>query len=164
MVAAGRQWMILRLSAILLGQAIEHQRGQQDDPLMQRAGEYFATLTGRAFSGIDREFSDDDILRLVGRRDESHTVCIEGMSEGTRDQLYLALRLAYLENYAQRNSQMPFIGDDILTSFDDARTVHGLKALADLSPAIQPILFTHHQHVVDLAQKSLVQDVDIVEL
>jgi uncharacterized protein YhaN len=36
------------------------------------------------------------------------------MSEGTQFQLYLALRLAYLDEYAQKAEPMPFIGDDLL--------------------------------------------------
>ena len=48
------------------------------------------------------------------------------MSEGTRDQLYLALRLAYLEDYATRAEPAPFIGDDLFATFDDRRTENGL--------------------------------------
>ena len=44
---------------------------------------------------------------------------MEGMSNGTRDQLYLALRLASLEKYMESSEPMPFIVDDILVDFDD---------------------------------------------
>ena len=86
------------------------------------------------------------------------------MSEGTRDQLYLALRLAYLEEYADKTEPIPFIGDDLVTSFDDKRTTQGLKALAATGDHIQPILFTHHHHVVELARAELGNIVDIVAL
>ena len=86
------------------------------------------------------------------------------MSEGTRDQLYLALRLAYLEDYAARSEPAPFIGDDLFLTFDDARTAHGLEALAALGGEIQPILFTHHRHVADLARDRLGAGVDVVHL
>ena len=45
---------------------------------------------------------------------------VEGLSEGARDQLFLSLRLALLERRA--GEPLPFIGDDMLASFDDART------------------------------------------
>jgi uncharacterized protein YhaN len=86
------------------------------------------------------------------------------MSEGTRDQLYLALRLAYLEECADRTEPIPFIGDDPVTSFDDKRTTQGLKALAATGTHIQPILFTHHHHVVELAGAELGNIVDIISL
>ena len=86
------------------------------------------------------------------------------MSEGARDQLYLALRLAYLEDYAKRTEPIPFLGDDLFMTFDDTRTKNGLVALAALSQDVQPILFTHHRHVVELAQQALGGEVDVMEL
>lgn len=41
---------------------------------------------------------------------------------GSRDQLFLALRLAYLEDFAKNADPAPFIGDDLFTSFDEDRT------------------------------------------
>lgn len=123
---------------------------------MLRAGQLFATITGGAFAGLGQELDDNDVLRLIGRRPGGEDVHVEGMSEGARDQLYLALRLAYLEDYARRSEPIPFLGDDLFMTFDDARTMNGLVALAGLSQDVQPILFTHHRHVVDLAQEGLV--------
>ena len=87
-----------------------------------------------------------------------------GLSEGTRDQLYLALRLAYVEDYAARAEPAPFIADDLFTSFDDARTAHGLRALADVGATAQCVLFTHHRHVAELAQVELGADLDLIEI
>ena len=86
------------------------------------------------------------------------------MSEGTRDQLYLALRLAYLEDYAGRTEPVPFIGDDIFQTFDDERTHAGVQALASAAGLFQPILFTHHLSVVAIARRALGDDLDYVEL
>jgi uncharacterized protein YhaN len=86
------------------------------------------------------------------------------MSEGTQFQLYLALRLAYLDEYAQKAEPMPFIGDDLLPSFDDRRTGLGITALAEIGTRIQPILFTHHSKVVDLAREVLGERVDVINL
>jgi chromosome segregation protein len=66
------------------------------------------------------------------------------MSEGTRDQLYLALRLAYLDAYASRAEPSPFIVDDVFATFDEARTARGLKALAAIGDRVQTVVFTHH--------------------
>jgi len=54
---------------------------------------------------------------------------LDQLSEGTCDQLYLALRIAALEDYAKTASPLPFIADDILQTFDDARTSATLHAL-----------------------------------
>ncbi len=85
-------------------------------------------------------------------------VLVQGMSDGTCDQLYLALRLASLESWLTHHEPMPFIVDDILMNFDDARSVATLKVLAELSQRTQVIFFTHHQHLVDLAREHLSAD------
>jgi uncharacterized protein YhaN len=164
LVACAREWSVLRLGTLLLSAAIERQRTNQQDPLMVRAGHLFATITGGAFSGVGQEFDENDVLRLVGQRPTGEDVHVEGMSEGARDQLYLALRLAYLEDYAKRSEPIPFLGDDLFMTFDDTRTKNGLVALAALSQDVQPILFTHHRHVVELAQQALGGEVDVMEL
>ena len=93
---------------------------------------------------------------LVGvRSGGKEIVTVEGMSDGTADQLYLALRLAGLQDYLERNEPIPFIVDDILIKFDDNRSVAALRALERLSEQTQIIFFTHHQHLLELARKNV---------
>jgi len=134
--------------------------------MMQEAGRFYKQLTDGAFSHIGQEFDEDEPekAQLVGVRSEGGTVCVDGLSEGQRDQLYLALRLAFLKDYAQRSEPVPFIGDDLFMTFDDVSTRAGLLALAELSPALQPILFTHHRSVVDIACQGLGGGLDLIEL
>lgn len=164
LVQCARDWCVKRIAHMLLSHAIERFRSDQEAPLLRRASELFSLLTAGSFTGVEQEYDESDNVQLVGRRDAEHTVCIEGMSEGARDQLYLALRLAYLEDYAAKSEPLPFIGDDLLTNFDDERTSRGLAALAAVGARMQPILFTHHQRVVDLAQDQLGSAVDVIRL
>ncbi len=90
-------------------------------------------------------------------------VPVSGMSSGTRDQLYLALRLASLESRLTTSEPMPFIVDDILINFDDARSKATLEILADLATKNQIILFTHHQRIKEEA-KNIKEKVSIHEL
>ena len=73
------------------------------------------------------------------------------MSDGSRDQLYLALRLATLEQHLKKGEPMPFVVADILIGFDDHRTRVCLEVLAQLSTRIQVLVFTHHRRVLELA-------------
>ncbi|MDP4023173.1 AAA family ATPase [Methylobacterium sp. NEAU 140] len=163
LASAARSWAVLRLAGLMLGHAVARHRAGQQDPLVARAGALFRALTGGGFEGLAQSY-DDDTPRLAGRRAGGGLVGIEGLSEGTRDQLYLALRLAYLEDYAARAEPAPFIGDDLFSTFDDARTGHGLAALAEIGGAVQPILFTHHRHVAEIARDRLGDAVDVLEL
>jgi uncharacterized protein YhaN len=164
MVQNARTWAVKRFAQILLAQVVEQYRSQQEQPLLKRAGEFFSMLTAMRFIGIEHQFDDNDTAHLLGKRNGNESIHVDGMSEGTRDQLYLALRLAYLEEYAGNAEPMPFIGDDLLTSFDDRRATAGLEALATISSKVQPILFTHHSRIVELARESLGNSVDIVNL
>lgn len=164
LLEASHTWATHKLGALLIAAAIERHRAAKQDPLMRRAAQLFALITGGAFDGLDQEIDEKDIPHLIGRRVAGGTVRVPGMSEGTRDQLYLALRLAYLEEFANRSAPIPFIGDDLCTTFDYPRTANAISALADVGNRVQTILFTHHSHVVDLAKQRLGDAVDVVEL
>jgi uncharacterized protein YhaN len=155
LIETSREWAVLKFGALLLSTLIDRRRANQNDPLMARAGALFATLTGGSFEGLGQDYDDHDNATLIGRRSSGPVVPLTGMSTGARDQLYLALRLAYLEDYASRAEPPPFIGDDLFATFDEDRTAHGLAALAAIGRRVQPIVFTHHQHVADIAREKV---------
>jgi len=121
--------------------------------LIKRASEHFAALTLGSFERLMADFDEKDEPVLVGIRPDGERVYGAGMSSGTRDQLYLALRLASLEKYMQDAEPMPFIVDDILVDFDDERSEAALSRLAALAENTQVIVFTHHYQVVEQARK-----------
>ena len=92
---------------------------------------------------------------MIGRRPDGSNVHVEGMSEGTRDQLYLALRLAALDRHLEEHEPMPLILDDLLSTFDDERAKAILPQLAQLAKRTQSLLFTHHAHLIELARETL---------
>jgi Arc/MetJ family transcription regulator len=159
-----REYLVLKLGALLIGAALTRHRANNQSPLMTRAGILFNALTAGAFTGLEQAIGDDNGPRLLARRASGTTLALGEMSEGTVDQLYLALRLAYLQDYASRAEPVPFIGDDLFATFDDERAGHGLETLASFSRAAQPILFTHHFHIVEIARKRLGSKVDVVDL
>jgi chromosome segregation protein len=90
-----------------------------------------ASLTGQSFACLALDYRED-VLTLAAARADGQRVPIAGLSEGTRDQLYLALRLAALGEFAARADPLPFICDDLLVSFDDARA--GLGSTSSRRP------------------------------
>lgn len=148
-----RRWMVLKTATFLLGQGIERFRKEQQGPLLERAGELFALLTRGSFSGFKLDYDLKDTPILIGVRADGATCPIEGMSEGTRDQLFLALRLAAVELYVSSAEPLPFVADDLFVNFDDARTEAGLEALMTLGASTQVLLFTHHAHIAELARR-----------
>ena len=138
-----REWVVLKLAGNLLDAAMERYRAGRADPVLENAGRHFGALTMGGFDALLQNYGANDELILSARRSGGGEVTVDGLSDGTRDQLYLALRLAFLEDYASRNEPAPLIVDDIFQTFDDARSAAGLKALAGLGGDIQTILFTH---------------------
>ena len=67
-------------------------------------------------------------------------------------------RFDELSAWLAAHDPLPFVVDDILVHFDDARSEAALRALASLADATQVILFTHHDHLVDLARATLPAD------
>ncbi|MHC1744402.1 MAG: AAA family ATPase [Syntrophobacteraceae bacterium] len=148
----------LRLAHAILVREIERYRSENQDPLVRRAGEIFQRLTLGSFASLRADYSEQDEPILVGVRPNGRHVLVSGMSEGTRDQLYLCLRLASLERHASRNEPIPFVVDDILVNFDDRRATAAIQVLEELSRLTQVILYTHHDHLVDLARRSVSPD------
>ena len=114
------RWLIRQGAAKLAARAIERHRAAAEDPLIRRAGELLCVASAKSFVKLATDYDDADRPVLVAVRGDGERVRIEGFSEGARDQLFLALRLALLERRA--GEPLPFIGDDILASFDDERT------------------------------------------
>ena len=146
------QYVRVKLASRILRDEIERYRQQHQGPLLERASEHFVVLTQGSFAGLRADFNEKDEPVLVGVRPGDEHVTVEGMSSGTRDQLYLALRLASLEQYMESAEPMPFIVDDILVHFDDERSKATLGVLAELAGKTQIILFTHHRRLVEQAQ------------
>lgn len=68
---------------------------------------------------------------------------------------YSSLRIAAIEHYVAGRESLPFIADDLLVDFDDQRAAEALAILGELSEQTQVLFFTHHAHLVELAQKIL---------
>lgn len=145
-------YILKRAQMLTLKWAIEQYRERHQDPLLFRAGELFSALTiGRyAALRIDNEGASP---RLLGMREDGRTMVeVDQMSEGTTDQLFLALRLAALEHMVRSGVNLPFLADDLFVNFDDQRAEAGFKVLADVARSTQVLFFTHHPHLVAIAR------------
>lgn len=145
-------------AAILLRWGMEKFRKEKQGPLLERASAIFRVLTLEKFSKLTVELDDNDTLYLAGIRLDDTRVGVEGMSDGTVDQLYLALRLAAIEEYVQKSQPLPFVADDLFINYDDSRAAAGFKALSELSQKTQVLFFTHHKHLVNVAKEALSPD------
>ncbi len=150
-LSATENYVRLKIAALILEQQIEKYRRENQAPVLARASVLFSRLTIGSYTNLRDELDDNGKPVLLGVRPNDAEVSVERMSEGTRDQLYLALRLATLELHLKKGEPLPFVVDDILIAFDDNRTRICLEVLAELSASTQVLLFTHHRRVLELA-------------
>ncbi|MDP1635836.1 MAG: hypothetical protein Q8L69_14280, partial [Gallionellaceae bacterium] len=131
----------LRLAGAVLARVVQAYRDRHQGPLLQRAAEVFARITLGSFSGLTVDYEDDRQV-LLGVRPDAARVPVAGMSQGTRDQLFLSLRLAAIEQHIESRGRMPVIVDDLLVQFDDDRAIATLGVLKELSEKTQVLFFT----------------------
>ncbi|MGY0694098.1 AAA family ATPase [Virgibacillus sp. FSP13] len=152
------QYVNYKLASLLLKKGIEFYREQNQSPIMNRASQIFQRLTLHSFDGITVDFDEKDQPVIMGIRNGNDKVKVSGMSDGTTDQLYLALRIASIEKSVIENEPIPLIVDDILVHFDDERSKETLKILLELSKQTQVIFFTHHARLIELMKEVTVED------
>lgn len=143
------------LAAEVLRRTIDNYGERHRGPLLERASHLFRSITGEAFSEL---VVDADGARqvLLAKRRSSELCTINALSDGTRDELYYALRLASIEHQLDLlEERPPVVLDDVLIHFDDTRATAAVRALGALSERTQVILFTHHEQVVETVCRAL---------
>ncbi len=142
--------LVLQVASGMLGRAMDAVQDQAGESGLTRLSQAFQAVTAGAYTIEAGEDTGAGVpFFAVERRFPGERKAPEELSEGTRDQLYLALRIKALRESPTR---LPFIADDILQTFDDERAAAALGALLDLSAHNQVIVLTHHGHVAALAQ------------
>ncbi len=163
MADTAERYIKVYTAARLLRWSIDRYREEKQGPMLARAGVIFSRLTLGSFDRLAVDF-DREPMVLEGLRGDGAKVGIGGLSDGTRDQLYLALRLAALELHLQQAPPLPFIADDLFINYDDARAKAGLLALAELSEHTQVVFLSHHDHLVETAHRVFGKEMNIVML
>lgn len=153
--ALAERYVRLRLAASALKREIARYRDRHRAPVLRAAGELFARLTLHAYERLDVDYGADDEPVLTCVRADGARLSIPALSTGTRDQLYLALRLASIEHMGSQQELMPLILDDVLVHFDDDRARAALAVLGSFAATTQVLFFTHHQRLCGLAQEAL---------
>ena len=104
--------------------------------ISRRAKELFGTITGGRYQQL--RWDEDFVLSTAAETEDTLRGSL-WRSDGTVDQLYLALRLAVAEEVIP---QAPLVLDDAFVRFDDDRLKETLKLLKQSGESRQVILFT----------------------
>ena len=126
----------LSMALTAIGKANEQLQNRFSPQLTALAGDYLSRLTDGAYSTLVLE---RDLGARVYTPENPASREAAFFSGGTRDQLYLAVRLAVS---AMLCPGTPLILDDALVRFDDSRLISALRVLKAEAETRQVLLFT----------------------
>ena len=154
--------IVARLGGLAARGALRQLAQDRRSTMLKDVEQAFRTMTAPNWTGVD-VWSEAEGEKLVGIQPGGAHVPVSEMSTGTMGQLYFALRLAGYRSFARTPGPLPMILDDIMETFDDLRARAALALCAEIGTVGQAVLFTHHRHLVELAQATI-PNVAVVEM
>lgn len=139
-------------SRAIAGRAMEdvrraYERERQPETLRE-ASRYLRRLTESRYVNIWTPLGEDALYVDAA---DGETLDVASLSRGTREQLFIAIRLALVVSFEKHGIQMPLILDDVLVNFDNKRAGIAAKVLCDFAKSGRQIfLFTCHEHICRL--------------
>jgi uncharacterized protein YhaN len=142
---AADRWRLLATTEwFLTGVRATYERERQPETL-RAASRYLSRLTEGRYARVWTPL-DQDVLRVDDATGKPLPVDV--LSRGTREQLFLSLRLALVESYRRRGVELPMILDDVLVNFDAVRTRAAAVVLGEFAAeGHQLLVFTCHEHI-----------------
>jgi uncharacterized protein YhaN len=152
---AVRRWRVLATTGLLLERIRDiYEKDRQPDTLLQTS-QFLTQLTDGHYVRVWTPL-DQDVLRVDNEHGQA--LSVELLSRGTREAVFLALRLALISQYARRGVVLPVILDDVLVNFDTDRTRQAARVLRDFAKqGHQLLLFTCHDHIMKAFKKLKVE-------
>lgn len=135
----------------LLNEAVRRFERENQPEMIATVSRLINQMTAGRYVEFDRTTGSSQ--GILVRRHDGVERTPEQLSSGTREQLYLAIRLAYVLHYCRQHEPLPIVMDDVLVNFDDDRARQTLATLADVALPVQVLFFTCHPHMVALARE-----------
>ncbi len=121
-----------------------YERERQPETLRE-ASAFLRKLTGGQYVKIWTPLGENI---LYVDTDQGKTLDVSDLSRGTREQLFIAIRLALTLTFEKHGVQLPLILDDVLVNFDNQRAKAAAKLLHSFAKSgHQILLFTCHDHI-----------------
>jgi uncharacterized protein YhaN len=143
-----RRWQVLAVTCCILDMIRTTYELHRQPETLQEASHYLDRLTQGRYHRVWTPLGEH-ALRVDDA--EGHSLPAEVLSRGTREQLFLALRLALASSYARRGAPLPLVLDDVLVNFDADRAKAAAAVLRDFAAmGHQLLVFTCHEHIFRL--------------
>ncbi|MCA9247592.1 MAG: AAA family ATPase [Planctomycetales bacterium] len=138
-------WQIRATASTLLEKIRQEVETNRQPETLVEASRYLTDMTQGKYHRVWTPFGEET---LYVEDQDGKTWPVDHLSRGTREQLYLSVRLALVALYARRGVQLPVILDDVLVNFDSGRARAAARMLVDFAgQGHQLLIFTCHEHV-----------------
>ncbi|MDD5697006.1 MAG: AAA family ATPase [Victivallaceae bacterium] len=138
------RWAEYKTAELLIDRAVNQYERERQPEVISRAAEIFRELTGGRYASIRKPAETDELL--LAEADGAIRRVIE-LSRGTREQLYLAMRLGLIGQYEAQSESLPLIFDDVLVNFDRRRLEAALETVFGFARDRQLIVLTCHENI-----------------
>lgn len=155
-----QKWAVQTLGAELLRQSLEKFEREKQPAVVSKATEYFRMMTNGAYNRIILPISGDEFEVIM---ENSTMKGPDILSQGTAEQLFISLRLAYATEYCRHNEPLPLVLDDILINCDEDRHARAIQAIGSVAEHTQVIYCTCHHETVEQFS-GILDDVHIIDL
>lgn len=135
----------LALLAAAISAAERAYRDAHQSPLLEAASGHLASITGGRYDRLIADDSTGEGVRLHVRRHGEDFPVVVGhpLSRGTLQQIYLALRLAMVDQVEGEDAErLPLFMDEMFVNWDPSRTGRGMAVLREIGRSRQVFLFT----------------------
>lgn len=128
-----------------IGRALDLASNERFPKMLTDAKEYLRLLTNNRYNDIkiDKKLS---VIRADGK-----TIKVKYLSRGTQEQLYFALKLAFVQQIKDQ-IKLPILIDDSFVNFDDQRTGQIEQLLKQIAQTTQVLIFTAQNKLVEQLQ------------
>ncbi len=159
MERACSRWRMLTAMENTLETVRDTYESDRQPETLSEASQYLGALTEGKYMRIWTPLSENTL-----RVDDERGVALplDVLSRGTREAVFLSLRLALVTAYARRGIILPVVLDDVLVNLDAARARAAVRVLRDFANSgYQVLFFTCHEHMVTFFQDA---DVEVRQL
>ena len=132
------------LLARLTREADRRFREENQPELLLRAGRYLRQVTRGRYDRIEMGDAGDESFYLREPAGSRRVRVGETTSQGTKEQVYLALRLAIVNHLDSGHERLPIFMDETLVNWDAWRRDRAFDLLRDLASERQVFIFTCH--------------------
>ncbi len=136
-----KEYLANLLTSNWIARGLDLASNERFPKMLEDAKKYFNLLTGGRYVDIQLD------KKLKVKREDGKKFDVEYLSRGTSEQLYFALKLAFVEQVADKIA-LPILIDDAFVNFDAQRTNYIVKLLEELAKKTQVLIFTARQDLV----------------